>query len=263
MSKIFNVKERQDTFDYILSIVRGCSKIVSLVQVGSGAIGYHDEYSDIDLVIALDSDDSMSDVMRYMHQKISEKYELVYFTQAENRNLQVFLLSNLLEIDIGYGGYEYAAAIKPTFKVIFDKSGVVEEKMIQSREWMDNKLFGEKQKKDIELTCDSVWTYLMHAAVAINRGCYLRAIGEIEYVRKLYIELLGDRYRLESNLNREIDRLPEIEKAAIMRTFVTGKNSNELWESLITLTDMIYKELEGFDVSVTHEMLNAYYEKLR
>ncbi len=263
MSKIFSVKERQDTFDYILSIVKECSKIVSLVQVGSGAIGYHDEYSDLDFVIALDCDDSMSEVMEYMHKKISEKYDLTYFSQAETKRLQVFLLSNLLEIDIGYGAYEYAAALKPAFKVLFDKSGVVEEKMIQSREWMDNKLFGEKQKKDIELTCNSAWAYLMHAAVAINRGHYFRAIGELEYVRKLYIDLLGDRYRLESNLNREIDRLPDNEKEAIMRTFVTGKNSNELWESLVMLTDMIYKETDDFSIPVTREMLNTYYEKLR
>lgn len=40
----------------------------------------------------------------------------------------------------------------------------------------------------------------------------LRAVGEIDYVRNLYIDLPGDRYRLESALNRELDRLPEEEK---------------------------------------------------
>ena len=262
MKKIFNVKERQDAFDYILSTARECSKIVSLVQIGSGAIGYHDEYSDLDFVIALDSGDSMQEVMEYMRKKISEKYDLVYFTQEETRHLQVFLFSNFLEIDIGYGGYEHAAALKPAFKVLYDKSGVVEEKMIQSREWMDNKIFGEKQKEDIGL-CNSVWVSLMHAAVAIHRGNYFRAIGELEYIRKLYIDLLGDRYRLESKHNREIDRLPENEKAAIMSTFVTGQSSNELWESLVRLTDLLYKEMEEFHIPVTHEMLNEYYANLR
>ena len=79
MSGIFNVKDRQEAFEYILSIVGECSKIISLVQVGSGAIGYHDEYSDLDFVIALDCDESMLEVMGYMHQKISEKYGVTYF----------------------------------------------------------------------------------------------------------------------------------------------------------------------------------------
>lgn len=263
MSEIFNVKDRQEAFEYILSIVGECSKIISLVQVGSGAIGYHDEYSDLDFVIALDCDESMPEIMEYMRQKISEKYGVTYFSQEEAIHLQVFLLDNLLEIDIGYGAYEYAAALKPAFKVIFDKSGVVEEKMVQSREWMDNKVFGDKQKKDTELTRNSAWARMMHTAVAIKRGHYFRAIGELEYIRKLYIDLLSDRYRLESNLNRETDRLPENEKAEIMRTYVTGKSSDELWESLIMLTDMIYREMKDSDMPVIREMLNAYYQKLR
>ena len=263
MNKIFSVENRQEVFDYILSIAGKCKKIVSLVQIGSGAIGYYDERSDLDFVIALDNDASMAEVMEYMRRQINEKYDLLFDTRDEARHLQNFLLSNLLEIDIGYGGYEHAAALKPAFKVLYDKSGVVEAKMIQSREWMDNKIFGDKQKKDTELACNSVWIRLMHAAVAIHRGRFFRAVGELEYVRKLYIDLLGDRYRLESNLNREIDRLPEDEKTSIMSTFVTGNSPDELWESLLKLTDLIYRELAEFRVPVTREILYAYYKDLR
>ena len=263
MGTIFSVLDRQTAFDYILSAARQCDKIVSLVQVGSGANGYHDERSDLDFVIALDSGDSMAEVMEYMHRKISGEYELLFFNQDESRHLQNYILSNLLEIDLGYGTYENAAAWKPAFKVLYDHSGVVEEKMIRSRDWMDDRIYGEKQKKDIDTACRSVWIRLMHAAVAIHRGNYFRAVGELEYVRKQYIDLLGDRYRLESSLNREIDRLPETEKAAIRSTFVTCESPSELWERLINLTVLVYKELEGFDVPVTQEMMFEYYKGLR
>jgi hypothetical protein len=88
-------------------------------------------------------------------------------------------------------------------------------------------------------------------------------IGELEYVRKLYIDLLGDRYRLESNLNREIDRLPEVEKAAIRSTFITNENPSELWERLMNLTDLVYKELEGYSIPVTKELLREYFKGLK
>ncbi len=91
----------------------------------------------------------------------------------------------------------------------------------------------------------------MHAAVAIHRGNLFRAVGELEYVRKLYIDLLGDRCKLESSLNREIDRLPEKEKDAIRSTFVTGENPAALWTSLLNLTKLVYQELEGQSVPVT------------
>ena len=263
MNKIFTAENRQEVFEDILSITKECNKIISLVQVGSGAVGYHDERSDLDYVIALDADDSMAEVMEYMRQQISAKYELLYYAQDEARHLQVFLLSDLLEIDIGYGGYERAAALKPAFRVLYDKSGVVEAKMIQSREWMDARIYGDKRKKDVDLACKSAWAHLMHAAVAIHRGNFFRAIGELDYVRKLYIDLLGDRYRLESSLNREIDRLPEEIKAAIMSTFVTGNSAEALWDSLIKLTDMIYKEIDESRIPITREMLYAYYKDLR
>ena len=263
MDVVFSVRDRQVAFDYILSTARQCGKIISLVQVGSGANGYRDERSDLDFVIALDSADSMAEVMEYMHQKVSGEYKLLFFTQDKSRHLQVFLLSNFLEIDIGYGTYEHAAAWKPAFKVLYDSSGVVEEKMIRSREWMDDRIYGEKQKKDMEQARNAVWLFLMHAAVAIHRGNCFRAIGEMEAARALYIDLLGDRYRLESRRNREIDHLPEAEKAAIRSTFAAAESPTELWAALVNLTDLVYKELEGISVPVTQEMLRDYYAGLR
>ena len=263
MGKVFSVEDRENAFRFILSAAGNCSRIIALVQVGSGAEGYRDDRSDLDFVIALDSDESMPEVMDYMHREIAGKYGVLFFRQDEPRHLQCYVLSNLLEIDIGYGGYENAAARKPAFKVLYDRSGTVEEKMIRSREWMDDHIYGDKQKKDIALARDSVWIRLMHAAVAIHRGNLFRAIGELEYVRKLYIDLLGDRYRLESGLNREIDRLPEKEKEAIKSTFVTGENPADLWTSLLNLTKLVYQEMEGHSVPVTQEMLFEYYKDLR
>ena len=214
-------------------------------------------------MIALDSGESMAEVMDYMHRKISAKYELAFFTQNESKHLQNYFLSNLLEIDIGYGGYEHAAALKPAFKVLFDHSGTVEEKMVQSREWMDDSIYSDKQKKDIEKARNVVWFFLMHTAVAIHRGNCFRAVGEMEAARALYIDLIGDRYRLESSRNREIDRLPETERAAVRSTYAVGESPSELWTALLNLTELVYKELDGVDVPVTQEMLRDYYAGLR
>ena len=263
MGKVFSVQDRQAVFEFIRSIAAECDRIVALVQVGSGANGFHDEHSDLDFVVALDSGKSMPEVMEYMHREISAKYELAFFTQDESRHLQNYILSDLLEIDIGYGGYEHAAAWKPAFIVLFDHSGTVEEKMVQSREWMDDSIYSDKQKKDIEKARNVVWFFLMHTAVAIHRGNCFRAVGEMEAARALYIDLIGDRYRLESSRNREIDRLPEAERAAVRSTYAVGESPSELWTALLNLTELVYKELDGVDVPVTQEMLRDYYAGLR
>ena len=69
MDQIFSVQDRAAAFDYVLSAARSCRRIISLVQAGSGAQGYHDEWSELDFVAALDSGDAMAEVMAYMHRR--------------------------------------------------------------------------------------------------------------------------------------------------------------------------------------------------
>ncbi len=262
MGKIFNAQDRQEVFDYILSITKENPKIVALVQVGSGAYGYHDEKSDLDFVIALDSDSSMLEVMDYMNEKLASEYEIRYSKKQEASHLLVVVLSNLLEIDMGFGCYEHAAARKAEYKVLFDNTGVVEPKMVKSRDWMDDSIYGNKQKKDIETACDSIWARMMHAAVAIYRNNFLRAIGELEFIRRVYIDLLGDRYKLESGYNHDMDKLPEEAKADIKSTLVYSEEIKDLWTSLLNLTSLVYKELEGNEIPISKELLLTYYKDM-
>ena len=73
MEKIFSIQDRENAFEYVLSAARKSDRIIALVQVGSGATGYRDERSDLDFVIALDSDESMPEVMDFMEQPTPEK----------------------------------------------------------------------------------------------------------------------------------------------------------------------------------------------
>lgn len=90
MGKVFSVEDRENAFRFILSAAGNCSRIVALVQVGSGAEGYRDDRSDLDFVIALDSDESMPEVMDYMHREIAGKYGVLFFRQDEPRHLQCY-----------------------------------------------------------------------------------------------------------------------------------------------------------------------------
>ena len=128
---------------------------------------------------------------------------------------------------------------------------------------MDDPIYGEKQKKDMEQARNAVWLFLMHAAVAIHRGNCFRAIGEMEAARALCIDLLGDRYRMENKRNRETDYLPEAEKAVIRSTFAAAESTPELREALLNLTALVYKELEGVSAPVTREILRDYYAGFR
>ena len=264
---LFSVTDRQDVLDYIISFTQQHEHIVALVAVGSGAYGYIDELSDLDMVVAVDSDENLETVMEYVAAQLRKRLNFIYFKQMPQRRLQVYLTESYLEIDIGYGPYTSAAAAQQHWKVVFDKSGTVEQAMRGSWEKRDMaSKTAELEQKFVECA-DSVWHYLMHAAVAIKRKYYWRAVIELDYARSLLISALGFRYSLETNRFGEVDQLPETELAVLAKTLPSGLTPDALWRSLAALTDAVYTELEHYGeqvrITVNRRQVNEYIKACR
>ncbi|HPU17979.1 MAG TPA: hypothetical protein PLZ27_04830 [Bacillota bacterium] len=265
---LFSVEERKRIMDYIISFTKSYEHIVALVAVGSGSYGFYDELSDLDFVIAIDSNENMEMVMEYVKSQLDKCLNYIYFKQSPQKRLQVYLSDNYLEIDIGYGAYTSAAATKKHWKVLFDKSETVEKAMRAS--W-EGKIANENETNELSqrlAECsDSVWHNLMLAAVAIKRGQYWRAYTELEFVRKWLIELLCYRYSLDSDRNREVDKLPEAELSVLNKTLVSSLNKDALWRSLDALVDAVYTELESYGeracIIVNRQQVNEYINACR
>ncbi|NLM56895.1 MAG: hypothetical protein GX192_05555 [Clostridiales bacterium] len=265
---LFSVEERKRIMDYIISFTKSYEHIVALVAVGSGSYGFYDELSDLDFVIAIDSNENMEMVMEYVKSQLDKCLNYIYFKQSPQKRLQVYLSDNYLEIDIGYGAYTSAAATKKHWKVLFDKSETVEKAMRTS--W-EGKIANENETNELSqrlAECsDSVWHNLMLAAVAIKHGQYWRAYTELEFVRKWLIELLCYRYSLDSDRNREVDKLPEAELSVLNKTLVSSLNKDALWRSLDALVDAVYTELESYGeracIIVNRQQVNEYINACR
>jgi len=248
--------------DYIISVTEQNEHVVALVSVGSGSYGFYDELSDLDFVIALDSDDNMELVMEYVRSQLSKQLNFIYFSQISQKRLQVYLTDNYLEIDIGYGAYTGAAAIRKHWKVLFDKSGTVDKAMRASWEKKEAASKTNELNKKLAECSDSVWHNLMLAAVAIKRRQYWRAYTELDLARKWLIELLCCRYSLDAGQNREVDKLPEAELAILEKTLVTNLTQEALWRNLDELTNAVYTELERYGkqacIRVNRQQVNEY-----
>lgn len=241
---VFTEADRKSVLEYIISFAKQNEHIIALVAVGSGAVGYVDQFSDIDLVVALDKDENMDAVMGYVTAQLRKRLRFIYFKQMPQSRLQVFLSDNYLEIDIGYGAYTRAAAHRERWKVLFDKSGTVDAAMRDY--WNKNKLDPKTDEHDrkLRVCANAVWSHLMHAAVAIKRMQFWRAFAELECARNLYIPLLGCQYSLDMERGRDLDKLPEIELNVLKKTLVTSFLQEDLWRNLTVLTNAVYTELE-------------------
>jgi len=263
---LFSIKDRKNVMDYIISFTEHNEHIVALVAVGSGSYGFNDGLSDLDFVIAIDSDENMEMVMEYVRSQLNKRLNFLYFKQIPQARLQVYLVDNYLEIDIGYGAYTSAAAIRKYWKVLFDKSGTVEKAMHSS--WV-KKMASKTNEFDRKLAecSDTVWHNLMLSAVAIKRRQFWRAYTELELARKWLIELLCCRYSLDADRNREVDKLPEAELDILKKTLVSSLTQEALWRSLDALTDAVYTELERYDeracIIVNRQQVNEYINACR
>jgi len=264
---LFSITNRKNVMDYIISFTKHNEHIVALVAVGSGSYGFYDELSDLDFVIAIDSDENMEMVMEYVRSQLNERLNFIYFRQIPQKRLQVYLADNYLEIDIGYGAYTSAAAIRKYWKVLFDKSGTVDKAMHSSWEKKDMVSKANEFYKKLAECSDSVWHNLMLSAVAIKRGQYWRAYTELEQARKWLIEILCCRYSLDADRNREVDKLPEAELAILKKTLVLNLTQDELWRNLNALTDAVYTELERYGeracIIVNRQQVNEYINACR
>lgn len=175
----------------------------------------------------------------------------------------MYLTDNYLEIDIGYGAYTSAAAFRKNWKVLFDKSGTVDQAMRISWERIkDNPSDGQ-----ITECADAVWHNLIHAAVAIKRKQHWRAVAEIELARSWFIKLLGCRYGLDIERYREVDKLSVAELDILQKTLISSLTPDALWSTLITLVDAVYTELERYgeriNISVNRQQVNEYINACR
>lgn len=241
---IFRTADRQKVLDEIIVFTQQHEHIVSLIAIGSASYGFIDELSDLDMIVAIDRDENRQAVMEFVSSQLSRRLNLIYFKQIPEGNLQIYLADNDLEIDIGYGPYTHAAATRAHWKVLFDKTGTVDQAMRASWEQHEMTPKSDEYQKKLAACSDTVWHNLMHAAVAIKRRQPWRAISEIELARNSYLDLLGCRYALDTGRGRDVDKLPEAELAILKKTLVSSFSQESLWGNLVALTDAVYTELE-------------------
>jgi len=247
---LFTVQDREDVKDFFLNLTQHNDNIISLILVGSGSIGFTDELSDLDFCIVVDNEDNIEKTMDDIISGIRNNYQVIAFDQILQRNLQVCILNNFLEMDIGYVSIDSVTARRGRWKVLFDKSETVDYAMKKSWESNSKENHGKTDNVDINDTfaeyASGIWHPLFYAAVAIKRSEYWRSIGEMDIARNMLIELKGYRYSLETKRYRDVDNFPNDDLMAIHKSYFTELSQVNLLEKLYYLVDIIYDELETY-----------------
>lgn len=243
---MYSCEERKNILNTLIEQFQVRNEIIAIILVGSASHGFRDIFSDIDIAIVHDGNVDIETIFQRTLDDIASKYKIaVKFNQPE-RNLQIVLLNNYLELDIGYYTLDSIYARRGEYEVVYDISKSV--KTIMDNSWHINKSqnMGTTASVNIKnelMTVDATfWYNSLHAIYAYKRGELYRCYFELEELRKSIISLIGKRNNLESKRFRKMHQLNDSDRRKLDSLFCYPKCEEELKILLLQMLDFLYDE---------------------
>ena len=138
---MYSSEERDTYFVNAIKELESSNLVEGIIQLGSGVIGYKDEYSDIDLMVATTRVEDADLTRNFVYQTLSN-FNPVYIKEKQFSKdifLVIAILQNKLEYNVSIVPREFLSVKSPLWKVVVDKTGLVTEKMNTENEHFINK----------------------------------------------------------------------------------------------------------------------------
>ena len=239
---LFTHGERQRVLDTLLDALKDDGRIAGALVVGSGAVGFKDDFSDVDLAVVIASEADVEPVFRDWDGKIRALFPVVTRFETHygpNAFLYGFLLENFLELDIGFVCLNNLVARRPHWQIAFDRSGKIQSIMEAS---LVNK-FEPKAPDYYQHYLNSVWHYIMHSAICVRRKQSWRAVYYLGMVRQQTLELAGLRLGLETKNFRQVDQLPSDILLPLQQSFPSELNPEKIMHAIQTASQCFFNEV--------------------
>jgi len=257
----FTPAERQGILDQLLAALGEDPRVAGVLVVGSGAEGFEDVYSDVDLCVVIDQAQNVQPAFREWGEKFRASLPVFYCGESirgPNSYLWVLLLDNFLEIDAGFLCLDDLSARRGRWKTAFDRSGKIEDIMRTS--WANRT--GPDLHESYGRRVNWVWHNVIHATIAAQRGQWWKALYELEQVRNQAIELRGLREGLETKRFRHVDRMSGEFLADVGQTLVARLGTAEIMRALRAATGCFFDEARRMDEMLELDLAGRFEGKM-
>ena len=204
--------QRLEVIENVRALFAGDKRIDGPVLIGSGAVGFRDELSDVDLIAAVASGfetTAVGDDLGGSLRSALPLYRYIQTPPARARGIHVFLLESHLELDLSFVSTdglsaEPSVATSPSTKIVFDRTGRVAEQLSRPRPEAPNR---EEQAQFRYLAgCGALW----YGLKALRRGEHLFAADKLAELRSHVSALACLRqFGADQDSARRADELPE------------------------------------------------------
>ena len=239
-------EQRHECLDRLLAALETDDRIAGVVVVGSGAVGFDDRYSDIDLSVVVGLEEDTEPVFREWKERVEELFDVIWYAEAiygPSNFLHLFLLDGFLELDMGILSFSNLAARRERWRVAFDRSGEIDQVMRTSWE--------QRPRRDVptiyQRRLDSIWHFVMRAAVAVKRHQPWAALHELEQIRNRTVELAGLNTGLDNRDFRDMHHMPGAFVAGLEQTLVCTTEPEAIVEALKAATCCFFGQAKKLD----------------
>ncbi len=238
---IFTPERRKEILDFLIDKFEEDKRIACVILVGSGAYDFIDDLSDIDLAVVTFPEYNLLQILKDWKEKIPQLLDIIecFEVQHTPRNLLLgFLTEDFLEINIGLQNTENISAKRKHWKIIFDKTGKLQQVMEES--W--KKAQDKSNVSYFEYLVSGTWHYIICAVIALTRENYWRAINEIENIKKDLLEIAALRFNLKVNYFIDSEYMSNELQRNLMDSFISKLDKKEIFKAIKNLTKLYYEE---------------------
>lgn len=181
-------------------------RVAGAVLVGSGAAGFRDDESDLDIVAPVDAGHDAALVFREwkgrIGQVVGEHYQAdTAATEAEH--LLVVHCSGLLELDLSFPPLAELTALAPRWRILWARSDAVARRL-------------EQPAAAPSQAAELAYRWTLHRAVhrvtaaarALRRGNVWKAILQMDELRRFALQLACLELRGDTHVDAHTDALP-------------------------------------------------------
>lgn len=240
--ELFTEQQRDEAIEILTDALKECGAQAA-VLVGSGAVGFRDGLSDIDMTSVIPDSADKTEFFSRLRERLCGRLTLKAVHSIPFRGLHIMLTENYLELDVSLLYRKELSARRGIWRVLFDNGAGAEDILRRTWEELCESRGAGLDNRYTE-AAENVWHTLMYAATAAARGEYLRAFYELQSARDTAADLLCAKYGLESKRWRDADALPENELSALRRTIPAGLCRAELSSAIRAVTGLLYTLLE-------------------
>ncbi len=261
-NRFFTPEDREALLSRLVSELKQDSRILGAVLVGSGAVGFKDRLSDIDLAVVVADGETTKDVLNSWQKKIDMLHPVIgHFVSDRGDQVWLggFLFDHFLELDISFQKLAQMTARRQDWRVLFDRTGRLKgilETSWKNRsepDWVERYLFYRNES----------WYYLLHAVNSFERGHHLRALRYLNIVRDLCILVAGLVAGVDTGDFREVHLLPDEFQRAIQTTLPAALGREEFQNALTAAANIFYQQARLLDKRLGEAYSSLLAEKMQ